>query len=213
MVVETPLKIVSNRKKSEDKATKLSPLDIKRKLYKMSNAMKIPPFINQFKTTLEGDDEERVINLFKKYMVESKEDKIKRLNSENPRAGPKPIISKFGLKHLTSLIVQKKIKLLLIASDVNPINLVCWLPTLCVELGISYAIVKKQSTLGALARLKRVTAIGIEDVRPEDKAEFDKVIEICDGIFKNQYEKHSTTFGGGKINLSKEEVDEAIKEL
>lgn len=209
MVVHTPLKIdIASKKKKTNK-----PEDIKRKLYRLANAIKIPPAINQFKTVLEKSDEERVFALFKKYMVESKEDKIKRLESNDSRAGPKPIISKYGLKHLTSLILAKKIKLVLIAADVDPITVVCWLPALCDKMGISYAIVSKQNDLGLLARLKRTAAIGLETVRSEDETEFKKIMDICDGVFKNQFEKHAITYGGGKINMSAEEVEKGIKNI
>merc|ERR1712174_158204 len=40
-------------------------------------------------------------------------------------------VVKFGLNHVTALIEQKKAKLVLIAHDVEPIELVVWLPALC----------------------------------------------------------------------------------
>jgi len=41
-----------------------------------------------------------------------------------------------------------------IAHDVNPIELVIWLPALCRKQGIPYAIVKGKARLGALVHKK-----------------------------------------------------------
>jgi len=49
---------------------------------------------------------------------------------------------KSGLNHIVSLVESKKPKLVLIANDVDPIELVVFLPALCRRLGVPYAIVK-----------------------------------------------------------------------
>lgn len=49
---------------------------------------------------------------------------------------------KFGLKHVTTLIEEQKASLVVIAHDVNPIELVVWLPALCRKMGIPYCIMK-----------------------------------------------------------------------
>lgn len=178
---------------------------IQKKMYKLANAIKIPAPINQFKSILENVDEKRVLDLFAKYKPENREEKRIRLESEDPRAGPKPILIKFGLKHLTELIEAKRVKLVLIAADVTPITLVVWLPTLCKKMGVSYAIVKSRQVLGGLVNLKSTAAIGLEQVRREDSAEFNEITMMCDGVFTNQYEKHMTVIGGGRINLKDSE--------
>lgn len=40
----------------------------------------------------------------------------------------KPITLKYGLNHVTNLVESKKAKLVVIAHDVDPIELVMWLP-------------------------------------------------------------------------------------
>lgn len=40
-------------------------------------------------------------------------------------------VVKYGLNHVTTLIENKKAKLVVIAHDVDPIELVVFLPTLC----------------------------------------------------------------------------------
>lgn len=51
-------------------------------------------------------------------------------------------VIKFGLKHVTKLIEDKKASLVVIAHDVTPIELVVWLPALCRKMGIPYCIMK-----------------------------------------------------------------------
>ena len=60
----------------------------------------------------------------------------------------KPSTLKFGVNHVTSLIEEKKTKLVLIAHDVNPIELIVWLPALCRKMNVPYCIIKGKSRLG-----------------------------------------------------------------
>lgn len=80
--------MVLGKKKEVKKVIKLTPKQkdaklnfIKNKINKMKNSIKIPPAINQFKTTLEKSDEEKVINLFMKYKPENKKEKKERLKN------------------------------------------------------------------------------------------------------------------------------------
>ena len=43
----------------------------------------------------------------------------------------KPLMLKYGLNHVTSLIESKQAKLVVIAHDVDPLEMVIWLPALC----------------------------------------------------------------------------------
>merc|ERR1712048_51318 len=70
-------------------------------------------------------------------------------------------VVKFGLNHVTALIEQKKAKLVLIAHDVEPIELVVWLPALCKRMGIPYAIVKSKSRLGQVVHQKKASCLAI----------------------------------------------------
>lgn len=54
---------------------------------------------------------------------------------------------KFGLKHVTTLIEEQKASLVVIAHDVNPIELVVWLPALCRKMGIPYCIIKSKVSI------------------------------------------------------------------
>merc|ERR1712196_638091 len=66
----------------------------------------------------------------------------------------KPLYVKYGINHITKLCEQKKAQLVCIAHDVDPIELVLWLPAVCRKRDIPYCIVKSKSRLGALVHKK-----------------------------------------------------------
>ena len=90
----------------------------------------------------------------RKYTPESRQQKSARLkkaaeekvkdNKATKKQSDKPVSLKYGLNHVTYLIEQKKAKLVLIANDVEPVELVVFLPTLCKAMDIPYAIVQSK---------------------------------------------------------------------
>ena len=52
------------------------------------------------------------------------------------------MVVKFGINHITTLVEEGKAQLVAIAHDVDPIELVVWLPALCKKMGVPYCIVK-----------------------------------------------------------------------
>jgi large subunit ribosomal protein L7Ae len=77
----------------------------------------------------------------------------------------RPFHLKFGLNHVTKLIEEKKAKLVVIASNVDPIELVVWLPTLCRKLDIPYCFVKGKARLGQLVHQKNAAVVALTEVR------------------------------------------------
>lgn len=57
----------------------------------------------------------------------------------------KPVCVKYGLNHITQLVEGGKAQLVVIAHDVDPLELVVWLPALCKKQGVPYCIVKARS--------------------------------------------------------------------
>lgn len=110
-----------------------------------------------------------------------KERLLKRAQAESEGKtveAKKPIVVKYGLNHITYLIeqvfliythcnllflfllkclmtyyvpFQNKAQLVIIAHDVDPIELVVWLPALCRKMEIPYCIVKGKSRLGTVS--------------------------------------------------------------
>jgi|TARA_B100000524_G_scaffold330333_1_gene216139 large subunit ribosomal protein L7Ae len=171
--------------------------------------LKVPPSINQFTNTL---DKNVSINLFKllhKYRPEDKTEKKERLKElatkkeagEDIEGIKKAIYIKFGLNHITKLCEQKKAQLVVIANDVDPIELIIWLPAVCRKMDIPYCIVKSQSRLGALVHQKTATALALVSVRPEDRLEFSQLITAIRQQYNENAKQIERTWGGGIMGV------------
>merc|ERR1719160_2462725 len=66
----------------------------------------------------------------------AKQDRLKAIAEGGKKDDKAPHVIKFGLKHVTYLVESKKAKLVCIASDVDPIELVVWLPALCKKMDV-----------------------------------------------------------------------------
>jgi len=127
--------------------------------------LKVPPAINQFNCAIDKNQAAQVLKLGKKYSPETKEAKKARLMemAEAKKEGKesktkKPQVLKYGLNHVTTLIENKTAKLVVIAHDVEPIELVCWLPALCLQEGGSILHHQGQGSLGP-ARSQKVCVL------------------------------------------------------
>merc|ERR1711993_79663 len=146
--------------------------------------LKVPPSVNQFTQTLDQQTATRLFKLLHKYRPETRAEKKARLTqlAERKAAGKpdtdkKPVVIKYGINHITKLIESKKAKLVCIAHDVDPIEIVVWLPALCRKMGVPYCIVKGKARLGKLVHKKTATAIAVTSVKPEDKHNMEKICE------------------------------------
>ena len=87
--------------------------------------MKVPPSLNQFKGALDRNQAAEVFKLLAKYSPETKAEKRERIANAaaaGNKTGEAPAVLKFGLNHVTQLIESKKAQLVVIANDVDPIE-------------------------------------------------------------------------------------------
>ncbi|KAL3913770.1 MAG: hypothetical protein SGPRY_007860 [Prymnesium sp.] len=181
--------------------------------------LKVPPSINQFSNCL---DKNLSLNLFKllhKYRPEDAAAKKERLKAlaekkeagEDAESKKKPLYVKFGINHITKLCEQKKAQLVIIAHDVDPIELVLWLPAVCRKMDIPYCIVKSKSRLGALVHKKTATAVALTSVRPEDRHDFSQLVTAIRGQYNENAKQIERTWGGGIMGV-KSQAKKAVIE-
>jgi len=132
--------------------------------------LKVPGVINQFNKTLDKHTAASLIKFLEKYKPETRKEKKTRL-LEAVKKGPeaqapakKPKFIKAGIKHVTHLVEQKHAKLVVIAHDVDPIEIVLWLPTLCRKKGVPYVIIKGKARLGKLVHKKNASCIAVTEI-------------------------------------------------
>merc|ERR1712205_199891 len=174
----------------------------------LQKRLKVPPAINQFNKTL---DKNLATNLFKvlmKYRPKDDAQKKERLTAqaEAEAAGKeveskKPVVVKFGINHITYLVEQGKAQLVCIAHDVDPVELVIWLPALCKQMNVPYCIVKGKARLGAVVHKKTATALALTAIKNEDKMEFSKLVEAIKASYNDVFQKTSRTWGGGIMGV------------
>lgn len=87
-----------------------------------------------------------------------------------------------------------------IASDVDPIELVVYLPALCRKMGIPYCIVKNKSRLGKLVDKKTATCVCLTGVESGDEKKLQQVAETCMTMF-NDNAQANRQWGGGNMGL------------
>merc|ERR1712108_54096 len=120
-----------------------------------------------------------------KYRPETKQDKKDRLRARaEARAAGKedtptkrgPVV-RHGVNTVTTLVEKKKAKLVVIANDVDPIELVSFLPALCRKMGVPYCIVKNKARIGRVAHRKTTSCMAIVEVNKEDNGALNKLVD------------------------------------
>ncbi|MCQ2820975.1 MAG: ribosomal L7Ae/L30e/S12e/Gadd45 family protein [archaeon] len=176
--------------------------------------LKCPHAIAQFMEPLEKSDANQLFSILQKYSPETKKEKKERLQKEaksevkgekkgKKQQGEKPVDAKCGLNHVTYLIEQKKAKMVLIAADVDPIETVVFLPTLCKSMDIPYAIVPSKARLGQIVHKKSATCLALTDFK-EGANELNNLCKKFSEKFKGAQGKPRPPEKGYK-SLKKEE--------
>jgi len=176
--------------------------------------LRIPPALNIFNAPAGRNRAQALIRLFNAYKPETRKEKKERLRAKakaqadkKPLEGTKPILVKSGFNHVTDLIEAGRAKLVLIAHDVDPIELVLWMPTLCVKKNIPFAIIRGKSRLGVLVNKKTASCVALCDVRPEDEKKFSEIVKDCSEQYNarfNYLKKKNRTKDFGYQNSSQD---------
>jgi len=156
--------------------------------------LRIPPALNIFNAPAGRNRARAMIHLLSRYKPENRKEKKGRLQAagkiqadKKPLLTEKPILVKSGFNHVTDLIEAGRAKLVLIAHDVDPIELVLWMPTLCVKKNIPFAIIRGKSRLGTLVNKKTASCVALCDVRPEDQKKFEEITKDCSEQYNSRF--------------------------
>merc|ERR1711904_737061 len=117
----------------------------------------------------------------------------------------KPVVLKYGLNHVTNLVENKAAKPVVIAHDVDPIELVCWLPALCRKKEVPYCIIKGKGRLGQLVHKKSASCVALTSVGAEDKKDLDTLANNFKAQFNDNAEARRR-WGGGIMGIKSQHV-------
>ncbi|KAI9814618.1 MAG: 60S ribosomal protein L8B [Pycnora praestabilis] len=186
--------------------------------------LKVPPAIAQFQNVLDRNTAAQAFKILNKYRPETKAEKKERLHKEataisegktKEDVSKKPYAVKYGLNHVVGLIENKKAGLVLIPNDVDPIELVIFLPALCRKMGVPYAIIKGKARLGTVVHKKTAAVLALTEVRSEDKSELSKLVSTIKEGYSEKYEEAKRHWGGGimgaKANAKRDKKRKALE--
>lgn len=172
----------------------------------LNQRLKVPPAIAQFQHTLDKNTATQLFQLLNKYKPESKQEKKARLQSEaeakskgdaTTKDSKKPIFAKYGLNHVVALVEAKKAQLVVIADDVDPIELCVFLPSLCRKMGVPYVIVKNKARLGLVTGKKTAAAVALTEVRSEDSQALANLVSAAKANYLDKADEIRRKWGGG----------------
>jgi len=170
----------------------------------LQKRLKVPPMINQFSQCLDKASAATFFKLAQKYRPENRAEKKARLlaraeakaagGADTPDARKKLLA--VGVNRVTTMVERKKAALVIIAHDVDPIEVVLFMPTLCRRMGVPYCIVKGKSRLGRLVGMKNCSCVAITDVNNEDKNVLGKLVESVNTNYSERAEEIRKHWGG-----------------
>jgi large subunit ribosomal protein L7Ae len=176
--------------------------------------LKVPPALHQFQNTIDKNQASQLLKLLAKYSPETKKDKKARLLKEaeadkkddkKKAKTPKPLNIKFGLNHVTDLVESGKAKLVVMAHDVDPIELMVFLPALCRKKGIPFCFIKGKARLGKLIHQKTATCVALTEVRKEDFSDLENLAKNFKSNF-NENETLRRNWGGGVMGIKNQHM-------
>jgi len=173
----------------------------------LQERLKIPPPINQFNHTVDRQTAKQLFRLLDKYRPETRATRKARLKARadskskgKDDAPTKRALSlKQGANSVVRAIEQKKAQLVVIAHDVDPLELVLFIPALCRKMGIPYCIVKGKARLGRLVHRKTCTCVALTNVESGDRSQFTKLLDAIKTNFNERYDELRRHWGGGVL--------------
>merc|ERR1712042_214758 len=155
----------------------------------LQTRLKVPPAVNQFYSTLDRQTATQLFKLLDKYRLETKQAKKERLRE---RAAARAE-GKEDAPTKRAPVVRHG------ANDVDPIEMVMFLPALCRKMGVPYCIVKNKSRLGRVVRRKTTTCLAITNVESSDRGALNKLVESVKTNYNERAEEIKKHWGGSTL--------------
>jgi len=183
---------------------------MQRKKRVLQRRLKVPPAINQFSKVLDRSSRNELLKLVKSYAPETRKERKGRLTAaaEEKKKNPKSTVSSkrplsvvSGLQEVTRSIEKKTAKLVVIANNVDPLELVLWIPTLCRAQKIPYAIVKDKARLGDAIGQRTATVVSFTGVKSEDEGKLKNLIRSVNARFLSRGDVLRRQWGGRQLSL------------
>merc|ERR1711974_488911 len=120
-----------------------------------------------------------------------------RVSGKADKPSKRPPVVRSGINTVTALVESKRAQLVVIAHDVDPLEIVLFLPSLCRKMGVPYCIVKNKARLGRVVRRKTAACLALCAANPEDRAAMSKLTEAVKTNFNERFEEIRRHWGGG----------------
>lgn len=183
---------------------------MQRKKRVLQRRLKVPPTVNQFTKVLDRSTRNELLKLVKKYAPETRKERRARLTkvaeekAKNPKktvSTKRPVSVVTGLQEVTRVIEKKTAKLVVIANNVDPLELVLWIPTLCRSQKIPYAIVKDKARLGDAIGQKTAAVVAFTEVKSEDEDTLKNLTRSVNARFMARGDVIRRQWGGRQLSL------------
>merc|ERR1739845_837 len=157
--------------------------------------------------TVDKQNATQIFKLAAKYAPESKADKKARLvarakdraEGKADKPSQRPAMLQSGINKIVNLVERKQAQLVMIAHDVDPLEIVVYLPALCRKMDVPYCIVKGKARLGQLVGRKQCTAVAFADVKNEHKQDLAKLVETVKTNYNERADEIRKHWGGGVL--------------
>ena len=192
--------------------------------------LKTPPAVNIFANhALDKANAKQLFKILDHIKPEEKAEKRKRIREEAAKLAEqqqkgekakvaqkteKPISVAYGINNVTRLIERKKAQLVVIAHDVEPLEMVVFLPYLCRKLNIPFCIVKGKARLGQVIHKKTAAVLAITAVKKEDQASFNSLVDNMKSMYfenAHMYREFGGRIHGYKHNQKQKKIEAKLQ--
>ncbi|XP_006881086.1 PREDICTED: 60S ribosomal protein L7a-like [Elephantulus edwardii] len=154
--------------------------------------LQVPPAINEVPQAWARQTAPQLLKLAHRCRPETKKEKQQRLLAQAEKKAA-------GVNTITTLVEDKKAQLVVIAHDVDPIELVVFLKALCHKICVAYCTIKGKARLDHLVHQNTCTTVAFMQVNPEDIGAQAKLVEGIRTNYNDRYDEIHRHWGGNVL--------------